>query len=98
MASKSNAAAIALFSDPRFALPADQHILTERQAAAFLNVSTRTLQGWRVADPPCGPPWVRVGPGSGRLGYFRSDLIAHTNARKFSSAAAEAAFHAVEGV
>jgi len=98
MTSKSNAAAITLFSDPRFALPADQHILTERQAAAFLNVSTRTLQGWRVADPPCGPPWLRVGPGCGRLGYLRSDLVAHATRRKFNSAAAEEAFHALEGV
>ena len=93
MTSKSNAAAIALFADPRFALPADQHILTERQAAAFLNVSTRTVQGWRAAG--IGPPWVRVGPGSGRLGYLRSDLAAYVSARKFNSVAAEAAFHAM---
>jgi hypothetical protein len=89
---------MALLADPRFALPADEHILTQRQAAAYLNVSARTLALWRVADPPCGPAWVRVGPGKGRLGYVRSDLLAHANARKFSSAVDEKAFRAIENV
>jgi hypothetical protein len=83
-----NAKALKAFAeDPRFALPAELHILTERQTAAFLNVCVRTLQGWRAAG--AGPPWVRVGPGCGRIGYARSDVLAHIKACKFSSAAAE---------
>lgn len=34
-------------------------LLTEDEAAGFLNLSSRTLQAWRVRG--CGPKFVKVG-------------------------------------
>ena len=46
------------------------HLLTTKDAAAFLDISEKTLEGWRSAET--GPKFYRMG---GRLvRYFRSDL------------------------
>jgi predicted DNA-binding transcriptional regulator AlpA len=48
------------------------HLLTEVEAAQFLNVSHRSLQNWRVRGG--GPRYVKIG---GRIvRYRRSDLAA----------------------
>src|SRR4051794_38724568 len=46
-------------------------LLTEVQAADFLNLSVRTLQAWRIKI--AGPRFVRAGRA---IRYRRSDLIA----------------------
>jgi excisionase family DNA binding protein len=46
-------------------------LVTEVQAAKFLNISIRTLQAWRIKL--AGPRFVRVGRA---IRYRRSDLIA----------------------
>lgn len=45
-------------------------LLTEAQAADFLNLSVRTLQAWRIKLS--GPDFVRAGRA---IRYRRSDLI-----------------------
>lgn len=46
------------------------HLLTTKDAASFLDISEKTLEGWRSAET--GPKFYRMG---GRLvRYFRSDL------------------------
>jgi excisionase family DNA binding protein len=46
-------------------------LVTEVQAAKFLNISIRTLQAWRIKL--AGPRFVRVGRA---IRYRRSDLTA----------------------
>lgn len=49
----------------------DEKLLTESQAAEYLNITPRTLQAWRYREG--GPPFVRV---SERCIRYRShDLI-----------------------
>ena len=56
-------------------------LLTERQAAELLNVSSRTLQAWRLRGG--GPRFVRL---SGRaVRYRNSDLAAYIEARTVTS-------------
>ena len=50
-------------------------LLTEVQAADFLNLSVRTLQAWRIKV--AGPRFVRAGRA---IRYRRSDLIAWIDA------------------
>ena len=35
-------------------------MLTTDEAAALLSVSPRTLESWRVQDPPKGPEFIRI--------------------------------------
>lgn len=35
--------------------------LTTEELAERLNIAPRTLEGWRLQDPPQGPPFVRIG-------------------------------------
>lgn len=49
-------------------------LLTEIKAAAFLSLSSRTLQAWRSND--AGPAFVRAGRA---IRYRRSDLIEWMN-------------------
>jgi len=51
-------------------------LMSERDAADYLNVSMRTLQGWRLKGG--GPVYVKVGTKSIR--YRRRDLAAWTEA------------------
>ena len=46
-------------------------LLTERQTAELLNISTRTLQAWR--SDSVGPPFIRVGR---TIRYRRGALVA----------------------
>jgi len=50
-------------------------LLTEVQAAVFLNLSVRTLQAWRIKM--AGPRFVRAGRA---IRYRRSDLVAWIDA------------------
>lgn len=56
-------------------------LLTEPQAADFLNLSVRTLQAWRIKL--AGPDFVRAGRA---IRYRRSDLVAWIEANTCSSA------------
>jgi len=51
-------------------------LISERDAADYLSVSMRTLQGWRLKGG--GPPYVKVGTKSIR--YRRRDLATWTEA------------------
>ena len=51
-------------------------LINERDAADYLNVSMRTLQGWRLKGG--GPPYVKAGTKSIR--YRRRDLAAWADA------------------
>jgi DNA-binding transcriptional MerR regulator len=51
---------------------AREPLLTQRQAAAYLNVSIRTLQRWRLEG--IGPPSIRLP--NGYLRYRLADLEA----------------------
>jgi len=50
-------------------------LLTETEAATLLNVSTRTLQAWRIRK--CGPAYIRAGRA---IRYRRRDLLAWMDA------------------
>lgn len=50
-------------------------LLTEVQAATFLNLSTRTLQAWRTQQK--GPPYVQAGRA---IRYRRRALVAWMDA------------------
>lgn len=60
-----------------------QALLTERQAASFLNYTPRTLQAWRHNGR--GPVYVRVSTRSVR--YKKADLIAWIDERRRTSTA-----------
>ncbi|HET8555476.1 MAG TPA: helix-turn-helix domain-containing protein [Rhodanobacteraceae bacterium] len=47
-------------------------LLTDREAAAVLNIGVRTLRNWRCND--LGPRWVKIGQRAVR--YHRRDLAA----------------------
>jgi predicted DNA-binding transcriptional regulator AlpA len=51
-------------------------LLSQRQAAAFLCLSERTLERWRVSGT--GPAFVKLGR---RVAYREIDLIEWINAR-----------------
>lgn len=57
-------------------------LLTERQAAGFLNLSVRTLQGWRIRGG--GPAYVKCGRA---VRYRRCALVAYVEARTFAHTA-----------
>jgi len=46
-------------------------LLTETEAATLLNISTRTLQAWRIRT--CGPAYIRAGRA---IRYRKRDLLA----------------------
>jgi hypothetical protein len=58
----------------------DDALLTEVQAADILNLSTRTLQAWRVQR--AGPSFVRTGRA---VRYRKRDLIAWIDANTVST-------------
>ncbi len=60
-------------------------LMTEREAAAFLGFSTRSLQNWRLRGG--GPPFVRAGGRSVR--YRRRDLNAWANGQLRTSTSDE---------
>ena len=47
-----------------------RQLLTEREAAAFLDLQPATLRHWRVQDR--GPVYYRIG---GAIRYHRTDLM-----------------------
>ena len=62
-------------------------LLTEKAVADRLDVTTRTLQRWRVTGQ--GPAWVRIGPRMVR--YSETDVSAWAAGRTFAHRAAELA-------
>jgi predicted DNA-binding transcriptional regulator AlpA len=68
----------------------DDEFLQERDAAAFLGVSPRSMQRWR--SDGTGPAYVRLG--HRRVTYRKSGLIAWTNNRTFRSVSEEGACYA----
>lgn len=50
-----------------------EQLLSERQAAAYLNVAAKTLQNWRWRGD--GPPFIKLGGGK-LVRYRASDLVA----------------------
>ena len=58
----------------------DDALLNEVQAADFLNLSTRTLQAWRLQN--AGPSFVRTGRA---IRYRKRDLIAWIEANTVST-------------
>jgi predicted DNA-binding transcriptional regulator AlpA len=68
----------------QFSLPANEHLMNEREAAAYLGLSVRTLQAYRVAGT--GPRHCRIG--LRRIAYLRSELLKWINGRTYSSTAA----------
>jgi len=60
-------------------------LLTEAETAAFLNVSQRTLQSWRLRGG--GPVWRRLGRRSVRYAIVDLDAFIASSARNNSSEA-----------
>ncbi len=60
-------------------------LLTEGQVAGLLNVSIRTMQGWRLRGG--GPKYIKVSPGAVR--YRRGDITNFLDARTFASTSEE---------
>ncbi len=58
----------------------DDQLLSEDDAAKLLNMSVRTLQGWRWNDDPSCPPYVKAG--AKKVGYRRGALRAWIKARE----------------
>jgi hypothetical protein len=65
----------------------DNEFLIEKEAAAFLRVSPRSLQRWRTTGG--GPEFTRLG--GKRIGYRRSVLAAWTAGKTFASTSEEQA-------
>ncbi|MCZ6622909.1 MAG: helix-turn-helix domain-containing protein [Deltaproteobacteria bacterium] len=59
----------------------DKHLLTEREAADFLGVTSRCLQAWRYRGG--GPKFVRIS--SRCIRYRKSDLVEWVEERLRSS-------------
>lgn len=59
---------------------AAEPLLMEVQAAKLLNLSSRTLQNWRITGN--GPPYIRVGRA---IRYRRHDLTAWLDANTISA-------------
>jgi hypothetical protein len=62
------------------AIPTAERLMTEREAASFLNVSPKTLQRWRWAAHP--PVFHKVGAA---VRYLPSDLRAFLDAGRRTS-------------
>ena len=60
----------------------DTSYLTQREAAKFLRLSTRTLERYRIDGS--GPRFVRTSR-RGRILYARGELAAWAEARTFSN-------------
>ena len=71
--------------DPKFGLPADEHLMNEDVAADFMGSSARTLQRWRGTGE--GPPYRRLG--KRKVMYSRAELLAWLNSRRHTSTSAE---------
>lgn len=52
-------------------------MLTTDEAAALLSVSPRTLEAWRVQNPPRGPEFIRI---EGQVRYPRESLADYLTA------------------
>lgn len=57
-----------------------QTIMTEKEAAAMLAISARTLQAWRVSG--CGPRFLKLGRA---VRYDRDQIDAWTASRAVAS-------------
>lgn len=67
------------------ALPADDELLTTREAAAALRLGTSTLE--RMRGDGSGPPFIKLGRGKTRcrVVYARSALNAWLTEQRFQS-------------
>lgn len=77
------------FSPPDGRASSPMEVLSERDAAKLLTVSTRTLQRWRLDGG--GPAFVKLV--GARVGYMRRDLDAWLSSRRFDSTAAATTGH-----
>ena len=62
-----------------------ERFVTEREAAAFLGLSVRTLQRWRTEPPATGPPLKFYKLGQKRVAYRLSDCSDFAEARAYGS-------------
>lgn len=69
------------------ALDRHDHLLSEKDAAAFLGLSTRTMQSFRISG--LGPAYCRLG--LRRIGFLHSDLLAFAAQRRYTSTSHESA-------
>lgn len=67
-----------------FPLPAQEHFLTAKQAAALVGLSTRTLDHHRIKGT--GPQYSRLGR---RIVYTRANINAWVAGREFGSTSEE---------
>ncbi|MEG6503651.1 MULTISPECIES: helix-turn-helix domain-containing protein [unclassified Desulfovibrio] len=58
---------------------ASQQLITEKEAASFLNISTKTLQSWRYRN--YGPAYVKF---SRKIAYAMGDLVAFIESQKIT--------------
>ena len=56
-----------------------QQLITEKEAASFLNISTKTLQSWRYRG--YGPAYVKF---SRKIVYAVGDLVAFIESQKIT--------------
>lgn len=61
--------------------------LNTREAAAFLGLSPRTLDRYRVTGE--GPPFYKLGPR--RVGYKKADMVAWVESRRLKSTSDDSA-------
>ena len=61
-------------STQSFAIPADDHLLTEKEAAEYLRIKVRQLYNWRVSGLI---PYIRIG----KALRYRKSAIDQTLAR-----------------
>ncbi|MBY0335458.1 MAG: helix-turn-helix domain-containing protein [Acetobacteraceae bacterium] len=66
---------------------APREVMSSREAAAFLGISERSLQRFRIEGG--GPVFVRLG--QTRVSYLRADLVAWLHSRRASSTSEETA-------
>lgn len=67
-----------------FDTPPQREHLSREQAAAYLNITPRTLAKWAAASPPRGPRYARSGDRRGRTWYAVADLDAWLESRKLA--------------
>ncbi len=63
----------------------NEPFVTEREVAAFLKISVRTLQRWRTEPPTGGAPLKFYKLGARRVGYRLSDCSRFAESRSYHS-------------
>lgn len=60
-------------------MTSQQQLISEKEAASFLNISTKTLQSWRYRG--YGPAYVKF---SRKIAYAMGDLAAFVESQKIT--------------